>query len=1044
VNLLSNSSVIALVSALVASLLVSPSAFPQLISTLEPCDHLDRWDRARDAARIEREYVSNGLQIERDPERGQVLDWRFELRSIQYSDLFLRREIDDPFQELRLWVRNVGEAVSFTLKLGDASGAEYTTQPIPLPANAPWQEVAFPLEEFHLAGWSADPDGAFDFPLRYLALITFDVAPGHRSHLRFDDVRLVQPTPQEIEVVEIKAPRRLVAGERGQVQIALRPQRLSPWPASAEAATRFRLSDALSLQFVREGTVPWQQAVIPSLRQMDWREGQEVKLGPIEFTMPRFAWGGAYTLALFAPNVRFTGHVLDTKGGLAQMNVTQSSPSAEIPTCAIRQHHGAPTLFINDQPHSGMSYMTYHPNRRYFSQFGQIGVHLYSFSATPTEAAYGLAPPCWVAPDRFDYSGFEERAQMLLEADPEAYFFPRLYLSSPRWWDAQHPDDLVTFDPGDGQFQPFFHSPPDKRVPSWASEAWRRDTALALRRFVEYVRSSPYAGRVVGYHLASGTTEEWMMWGANEGQWVDYSPVNAARFREWLRQKYDTEAALQGAWNDPNVTFATAALPTRAERERTFLGSFRDPQREQQVIDFYEYNSDLVAETIAYLARAVKEATQGKSLVGVFYGYVLQLCGEQRLQNAGHLALRKVWNCPDVDFLTSPTSYAFRTPGTGYSHFMSLTDSIRLHGKLWFDENDIRTYLTGGAAGQWGRTDTYEETLRQERREFANVLCQAVGQWWFDMGGGWYDDPRLLQDIAALNRIAEQSVDWDRSPVDEIAVVVDDTSLVYQQVGHPLSGPLLLTQLPELGRLGAPVGFYALDDLADIPPKKLYLFLNAFAPTVAHRQAMEQLKGGDRVLAWVYAPGLYRDGQIDVSAMEELTGIRLAMERQASKLDVVIGGEDDTPAGLAGVRYGAGFEVAPTFLADDPQVDVWGTLAESERPGLVVRRFADWTSVYSAAPQLPTALLRHLARLAGVHLYLADPRPHDVVYANRSLLALCVNEAGPRTLVLPQPGDVFDLFEDSQQIASGERELSVEMKQHETRLFRVVPRVGNE
>ena len=90
------------------------------------------------------------------------------------------------------------------------------------------------------------------------------------------------------------------------------------------------------------------------------------------------------------------------------------------------------------------------------------------------------------------YSGFEERVKMLLDADPDAYFFPRLYLSSPRWWDEKHPDDLVTFDPGDGKPQPFFHSPADKRVPSWASEAWRRDTAVALRRFIQHVEQSPY------------------------------------------------------------------------------------------------------------------------------------------------------------------------------------------------------------------------------------------------------------------------------------------------------------------------------------------------------------------------------------------------------------------------------------------------------------------------------------------------------------------------------------------------------------------------
>lgn len=75
---------------------------------------------------------------------------------------------------------------------------------------------------------------------------------------------------------------------------------------------------------------------------------------------------------------------------------------------------------------------------------------------------------------------------------------------------------------------------------------------------------------------------------------------------------------------------------------------------------YYRYNSELVAETIGYFAKAVKDLTQRERIVGVFYGYLLQLCGEQRQQNAGHLALERVLASPDVDFLSSPTSYAYR------------------------------------------------------------------------------------------------------------------------------------------------------------------------------------------------------------------------------------------------------------------------------------------------------------------------------------------------------------------------------------------------
>ena len=181
------------------------------------------------------------------------------------------------------------------------------------------------------------------------------------------------------------------------------------------------------------------------------------------------------------------------------------------------------------------------------------------------------------------------------------------------------------------------------------------------------------------------------MWGANEGSWVDYSPANLAKFREWLRAKYGTDEALRRAWRDGSASLATAELPTRAERERCDLGYLRDPASEGPVIDFTLYNSWMVADSIRTLAAATKRIAGGDRLVGVFYGYLLQLIAEPRMQNAGHLALDEVLACPDVDFLTSPTSFMFRDR-SGTSHFMSLTGSVPRR-KLWFDENDIRTSL---------------------------------------------------------------------------------------------------------------------------------------------------------------------------------------------------------------------------------------------------------------------------------------------------------------------------------------------------------------
>ncbi len=959
---------------------------------------------ARDAKRLAGEFALSEVKPQVDP---PAVAWRFIPRGVVFNDLFLRRPIERDFTSIRLRVRNAGAAFSLAAKVGGAQGAEWTTARVALPAGGDWQWIELPRSAWQVASWSHTKEDRLVFPLAYFALIAFDLKRGLEYQLQTARIEVVYPDRPRLTVHAFEFPRTLQAGEAARFRLAF----------SLDGAGL--ADDAQLVLRGKEGDVqrvPLALPVAPTRLAVH----QRVELRDVELRLPLYARGGEFTIA---PEIG--GSRLADPAQAAAVTLQARQPRETV--AEVKPHGGVPTLFINGQAHSGMSYMTYRPGGKHFGQFAKAGVHLYSFSATPTEAAYGLAKTCWVSPGRFDYAGFEERVKMLLDADPDAYFFPRLYLSSPRWWDEQHPDDLVTFDPGDGQPQPFFHSPADKRVPSWASEAWRRDTASALRRFIEHVQQSPYADRVVGYHLASGTTEEWMMWGGNEGKWVDFSPANVARFRQWLQAKYRTVDALRSAWADPAVTFENATVPARREREATRLATLRDPQSERRVIDFYDYNAHLVADTIASLAKVVKEATRRKNLVGVFYGYVLQLCADQRQQNAGHTALQEVWNCPDVDFVTSPTSYAFRTPGTGYSHFMSLTDSVKLHGKLWFDENDIRTWLLQGKPlRSWGQTDSYEETRGQLQREFANVLCQGVGQWWFDMGGGWYDDPRILADIGAMNGLAASALAWDRAPADEVAVVVDDRSLHLMQVANRLSHPLLLEQLPELGRLGAPVGFYALSDLDKLAPRKMYVFLNAFAPDVAARRAIERLKQQGRVLVWLYAPGVYREGRLDPAGMEELTGVHIAMDPHPAKLEV------RTDSGA----YGANFEVAPVFFADDPHAKVMGRLADG-RAGLVRRDFGTWTTVYSSAPKLPAVLLRELAAQAGVHGYVHNPQPHDVVYANRSVVAVCVSEPGLRRIVLPRVCDVFDLFDGSKPIATAAREFTVKFARNQTKLFHV-------
>ena len=997
----------ALLVACLLALLAAAPARPaaELVRVLADGRSTRGWTFHRDQARLDEEYQDNRLAAS-----GGTYDWRFVPRSVAYADIFLLAPLEHPFDRLQVEVRNLGAPLQIVGRLLDEGGAEYISERVPLPAGAGWRPLSFPLSSFRLGWWSHDRNQALDFPVSEVSLTVYEVQPGTAYRLLFRRLAVVNEAGTRVRLASGPLPARWRAGQ----VLPLRLRLISDdWSLLG--------GREVALDAYREGRLAHTQR----LGALPEPAGGEAVLALPRF-VPSARWaGGRYRLA-----VR-----VGTQIAWLQEVTVEGRAGAPRPTpCRVEPRNGVPSLVLDGKPNAAMVYMTYRPLGRHFRQFGEAGVHLHSFSSTPTEAGYGLAPACWLAPGKYDYSGIDLRAAQVLEADPAAYFFPRLYLFSPAWWDERHPDDLVTYDPGDGKPLPFYHAP-GKRAPSWASPAWRRDTAQALRRYIRHVQSSPYADRVIGYHLASGTTEEWMQWGSNENQWVDYSPVNLAAFRRWLRDKYRTAAALQAAWADPQVTFERAAIPTQAQRAAGELGILRDPAVAMPCIDYVRYNAWLVADTIAYLARVVKQETGGQALVGAFYGYVLQLAGEQREQNAGHLALSQVLACPDVDFLTSPTSYMFRQLGTGYSHFMSLVDSVKLHGKMWFDENDIRTWLTReGNPGEAGKTATYQETLLHQRRELANVLCSGAGMWWFDMSGGWYDDPRLLADISRLKRVADECATLDRSPVAEVAVVVDDASLAYLQPGNRLTHHLLVRQLPELGRMGAPFAYVHLADLDRAPEYRMYVFPNCLAPGERERRLIrERVARGGHVVVWLWAPGLIRGERLDPQGMEELTGIRLALRGQATAPRVAIAADQAAWAGeAAGTSYGLEAPFAPTIFAQDPGARVLGTLGTGEA-GLVVKECPGWTSVYSSAPELPHGLLRALAARAGVHLYAPGG---DVVYANHSLLALSVDQGGDRTLRLPRPADVWDLYE-GRELGRQVTTFTVHLADQDTRLFRI-------
>lgn len=703
---------------------------------------------------------------------------------------------------------------------------------------------------------------------------------------------------------------------------------------------------------------------------------------------------------------------------MSSANITRRKQTA----VKFVKYHGVPTLTINGKPHPGTMCIYYGNSPEYIRYFSKAGVKLFDFTNTASAPFWeGFGGQLWSAPDKFDYTSFDDMVAGVLKADPEAYILPRLDIRAPDWWLDSHPDDLSIYEADDGtrKLMPSqsyvdglvnagfaLNSSMTKPMPSWASEPWRTDTCKALRELVKHVEQSPYADRVIGFHLASGASQEWFMWQSEfEGITTDFCKANTLLFRKWLSTKYRSDRALQIAWRQPAVTFETAVPPPSSVRRKTEFGQMRDPAKEQWTIDYLTYNSWMTADTIECLAQEVKKASGGSKLVGAAYGYVVGLAGEPRQQNSGHHDLDRLLHSPHIDFLYSPALYwEFRALGVGTPATMSLPGSVALHGKGWINETDFVTSITEKAYSEASGVD--EDTL-QQRRAQGWIMANGIMQGWFNVGSINYEHPLLQKEIAKLTALAQRAQTCDRSPVDILAFVVDPKSVFYHGIGDMMGRELLMMQLPALVRYGGASGSYSLSDLDKIRKHKVFLFANVMAPTDAERRQIDALKRDGNTLIFLYAPGVYRHDAIDMGAMRAMTGIEIKRGGPSVNLHITIKNDDSAYNSLNGIGYGTMRKVDPVFVADDPDAVVLGRLDDG-RPGLVVKRHSNWTSIYSSSSLIPTELIRAIASEQGVHMY---AKAGDALWATKEVVTISVNEAGEREIRLPEKRHVYDAYE---------------------------------
>ncbi len=722
------------------------------------------------------------------------------------------------------------------------------------------------------------------------------------------------------------------------------------------------------------------------------------------------------------------------------------------PVTTVARHRGLPTLFVDGKPELGQAFETYVPLVRHFRQFREAGCRIYGFPCNAGAEPWEHSRPSWVGEDVWNFSELDEFAAMVLAADPDALLMPRIHVAEPDWWREANPADLMVLDDGTVRLAKPYRLWPAKKwrtYPSIASRKWREDMARSLRQMIDHIQAAPYADRIAGYHVYGLATEEWYHYTTGRSQLGDYSVHMQLAFRTWLRRKYWTVENLRAAWNDRSVTFATATISSRAARDAGAGGrTFRNPATEMPVIDFYRFYNEIVPEVIDYFAGVVKEACNRTKVVGAFYAYMFEFCGNPE---SGHLAVEKLLESDNVDFVVVTASYGQRQLGTGGSILRSPHTSLLLHDKLWYEDNDNVSFLFPEVSqrigdAEWQRskvvlaaTDSAEETNWIYQRGAGFTLGNGVHQSFFDLHGGYFDHPEIMAGVKELYALFERATERNRTSVAEILVVADERSTLYPTRTSALLRHCLYDPPYRLIKCGAPYDAVYLHDLdlLDPAPYKLVVMLNVFHMTDEEAGLVRRrLAGGGRTILWVYAPGLFNGNRRMPERMASLTGMNLVISGDVAFVAPhfrVTQVENGPLAGVELTILGPNERACRLNYVEDTGATRLGVHPESGKTVCAMKGCGDWTSVYSITASLPPAFWRSLARSAGVHIY--NDRD-DTLYVSHDYLTVNADGPGERLLRFPEAVTVYDALTERPRARRTDR-FAVNLRDKETRILRL-------
>ncbi len=528
----------------------------------------------------------------------------------------------------------------------------------------------------------------------------------------------------------------------------------------------------------------------------------------------------------------------------------------------ILDENGLPILFDEN-----LSELKYH------RAFYEKGIKIHSF----------IVNSGWIGVNRYDYTVTDRVMDEAVSIGEEVLLIPRVKLNPPIDWCKENPKELFVYhggptDPDEiqsivgtekqdylGYEAPngYYMGDPKFSRPnvggsvsrqSFSSEVWLSDAKKAMQKFVMHVEEK-YPGKILGYHIAYGTSGETILWGRASHRYGDYGISHTKKFKAYLKEKYGYEAQ----------------IPSDVERyeKKSTLRDFLRVENEVSVC-YDEFTSKMNAYAAEELCKAVKEVSPN-ALTGVFYGYLM-------VHNAvytGHTEIERLLHSPHVDFFAAPKSYYRCAPGDSGGE-ISVPQSINLE-KAWMDECDVRTHLAGIDLSSSWLSEGPEQTKNVLLRELSKNLSHDSGFWLMDLGGGWYDDAELMEYVSRLHQINQSVREKAHQSSADVLVLLDENSILKAGVSKHCLRAYCKDFICNSKKAGVLLDVFRKRDIKKINLSSYRAIVFAYTYEI-DQDEMDYIKKENPKATFLfqYAAGCIREGDFSLENIRKTTGFTLS------------------------------------------------------------------------------------------------------------------------------------------------------------------------